>query len=98
MSEYQPPYSMEEIKKNKPEYYKKLKNDPIHNWRASKGIELIHEEPTEMELDRIWNNWNLMSTLQKLQSDKKSTEFFGMDNKSHYTKLKEKYKKESRGV
>ena len=92
MDKYQPPYTMEEIKKNKPLYYEKLKSDPVHNWRASNGIELIHEEPTEEELDRIWHNWSLMSTLQKLKSDKKSRELFGMDNKSHYMKLKEKYK------
>ena len=64
-----------------------LKNDPLHAWRAKSGIELIHKEPTTDELNRIWNNWNLMSTKQKEISDKKSKEFFGITNKDNYHKL-----------
>ena len=64
-----------------------LKKDPVHVWRAKTGIELIHKEPSLKELNRIWENWNLMTDEQKSISDKKSYEFFGKDNKTHYNEL-----------
>ena len=52
--QYEPPYSLEQIKaKYLENIYNKLANDPVHKWRAKTGIELIHKEPTEEELDRI---------------------------------------------
>lgn len=68
-----------------------LKNDPIHVWRAKTGIELIHKEPSLEELDRIWNNWNLMSDEQKQISDKKSMELFGVSNEDNYYTLQKSY-------
>ena len=50
---YDPPYTLDQIKANYPEnIYVKLANDPIHRWRAETGIELIHKEPTEEELEQ----------------------------------------------
>ena len=55
--EYERSYSLEHIKKNYgSNLYNKLKNDPIHRWRAKTSIKLIHKEPSEEELDRIVKN------------------------------------------
>ena len=87
--QYEPPYSLEQIKAKYPEHiYSKLANDPVHKWRAESGIELIHKEPTDEELDRIWKNWQLMPQEMKDISDKKSIELFGCTNAEHYNKLK----------
>lgn len=86
--DYDPPYSLEIISKK----YPKLLNCPIHRWRAETGIELIHQEPDEQELDRIWDNWNQMTKDMKKISDKKSIELFGIDNRSNYYLLKSFYK------
>lgn len=86
-------YRIQYIKANYPEnIYVKLANDPIHRWRAETGIELIHKEPTEEELDRIWKNWQLMPQEMKDISDKKSIEMFGCTNAEHYAQLKSNYK------
>ena len=87
--QYDPPYTLEQIKARYPEHiYNMLANDPVHKWRAETGIELIHKEPTEEELDRIWKNWQLMPQDMKDISDKKSLEMFGCTNAEHYNKLK----------
>ena len=80
---YDPPLDYETLKKEYPE----LADCPIHSWRAKTGIELIHEEPTREELERIWLNWNKMSHSQKEISDAKSFELFGKNNKEHYEEL-----------
>lgn len=88
-AQYKPPYTLEQIKAHYPEnIYVKLASDPVHRWRAETGIELIHKEPTEEELDRIWKNWQLMPQEMKDISDKKSIEMFGCTNAEHYNKLK----------
>jgi hypothetical protein len=87
-SSYDPPMSIEDVK-NK---YPKLLKDPIHYWRSSTGIELIHKEPSVEELERIWNNWNLMTPQQKEISDKKSIELFGKTNAENYKNLLKYYK------
>lgn len=81
---YSAPMSISDIKKNHPDISNKLLKDPVHKWRAETGIELIHNEPSREELNRIWNNWNCMSVKQKSISDKKSMELFKMNNKDHY--------------
>lgn len=90
---YSKPYTEKEIEKK---YGKKIKErlmkDPCHKYRATTGIELIHKEPTEKELDRIWKNWNQMTPEQKIKSDKKCKELFGKDNKTLYIELKKSYK------
>ena len=94
-SEYDKPYSLEEIKENYGEdLYNKLKSDPVHKWRADNGIELIHKEPTLKELKRIWENWNLMSGDMKEVSDKKSVELFNCTNEEHYKQLLKEYENE----
>ena len=88
-AQYDPPYTLEQIKAKYPEnIYNMLANDPVHKWRAETGIELIHKEPTEEELNRIWKNWQLMSQDMKDISDKKSVEMFGCTNAEHYNQLK----------
>lgn len=72
-----------------------LKNDPVHSWRAKKGIELIHQEPTLKELKRIWANWQSMPDDMKSISDKKSMELFGMNNEDHYKELIKAYNESS---
>ena len=88
-AQYDPPYTLEQIKAKYPEHiYNMLANDPVHKWRAETGIELIHKEPSQEELDRIWKNWQLMPQDMKDISDKKSIEMFGCTNAEHYNKLK----------
>lgn len=81
---YDPPISYD----NLPEH---LRECPIHSWRARRGIELIHDEPTKAELIRIWINWNLMSKSMKELSDKKSLELFKVTNEEHYRQLIKKW-------
>lgn len=89
---YEAPYTLDEIEKNYgKEMRNKLEKDPIHNYRATSGIELIHKEPSREELDRIWKNWNNMTPEQKAISDKKSKELFGLTNKENYEKLSKMY-------
>jgi hypothetical protein len=88
---YSRPYSIAEIQERYPKIAAKLINDPVHKWRAETGIELIHQEPTKAELERIWGNWQEMSEEQKKISDKKSIELFKLDNKEHYLKLVEEF-------
>lgn len=78
---YDPPYPLEKI----PNY---LHEDPVHHWRSTTGIELIHQEPTREELERIYQNFLVMpKSLQEI-SDQKSIELFGIDNSTHYRMLK----------
>jgi hypothetical protein len=76
MKKYVPPLSLDKL----PEH---LLKDPVHHWRAKTGIELIHEEPSWDEFQRIIKNWKLMTPKQKSISDVKSKEFFGVDNMTH---------------
>lgn len=89
---YSPPMSVSEIKKNYPTKASSLLKDPVHRWRAENGIELIHKEPTLDELNRIWNNWLLMSDEQKKISDEYSKKIFGKSNEAHFKELIKSYK------
>lgn len=85
---YERPYSLEEIKKlYGPDLYNKLKNDPVHSWRANTGIELIHDEPSQEEFDRIVNNWRLMTAANKAKSDEMSRKLFGLTNEEHIKQI-----------
>lgn len=84
---YQRPYNIDEIKKYYPDKAEMLLKDPVHLWRAQTGIELIHQEPTKEEQERIWNNWNEMTDEMKKKSDEKSLELFGKDNASHHDEI-----------
>lgn len=70
-------YHVEYLKK----HYPYLLKDPVHMWRATTGIELIHKEPTRDEQIRIWKNWNLMTDPLKRISDKQCLKFFHKTNK-----------------
>ena len=78
---YDPPYPLSKLPKH-------LITDTVHHWRATTGIELIHEEPTYGEFERISNNWNLMPDSMKKQSDAKAMEFFGYTNVANMERLK----------
>lgn len=80
VNEYSPPYPVHKLPLH-------LRKDPVHRWRAETGIELIHEEPTLEEFQRIRQNWELMTPKQKAISDTKSKELFGVDNQTHYNML-----------
>ncbi len=84
---YERPYNIEEIRKNYPDKAEFLLKDPVHLWRATTGIELIHKEPTVEEQRRIWKNWNEMTDNMKRESDQKSIELFGIDNFSNNEKI-----------
>lgn len=88
---YDPPLSYDQL----PDH---LKDDKVHSWRAKTGIELIHQEPTLGELNRIWVNWNQMNDKQKAMSDQKSIELFGASNEEHYTSLLNLYIPSHKGV
>ncbi len=68
-----------------------LKNDPVHAWRAETGVELIHNEPTVLELIRIYRNWLLMTDEQKQLSDNHSQKLFNKSNKAHFVELVTKH-------
>ena len=90
--QYEPPYTLEEIRANYDDKtYQELASDPVHRWRAVTGIELIHREPTYQELYRIWQNWQLMDDEEKMISDQKSVELFGIDNETHFYQLQDEY-------
>lgn len=79
--DYDPPLPVSQL----PEH---LRSDEIHLWRAITGIELIHREPTQAELDRIWHNWERMTDRQKTLSDEASRKFFGRSNSRHLADLR----------
>jgi len=92
LEKYDPPHTLEQIKKNYGEdIFTQLSNDPLHKWRASKQIELIHKEPSLNEQLRIWKNWNLMSQKLKTLSDQKSKDLFGISNLENHKKLMKNY-------
>lgn len=85
---YSRPYTRKEILDNYgKDIHDKLMKDPAHAFRADTGIELIHQEPSKDELDRIMDEWNKMSNSDKKKSDEMSIKLFGKDNKSHFKEL-----------
>ena len=88
MANYDPPWNHQQIRENYgEEVYKKLVTDPAHSWRMDSGIELIHQEPSQAEQERIYANWLLMDQAQKELSNQKSLELFGKDNEAHHNEL-----------
>ena len=80
------------VQKHYPDKAEQLLKDPVHLWRATTGLELIHKEPTKKEQIRIWKNWNKMSDEMKKRSDQKSMELFGKDNTSHNQEIMRDWK------
>lgn len=89
---YEPPYTLDTIKqKYGDKVYRKLRDDPVHRFRAETGIEVIHKEPTRDEFERIVKNWDLMTPEQKKQSDEFSMKQFGNNNKNRIDLLRKEY-------
>ena len=88
---YNRPYTIGEIRKNYSDQAEELLKDPVHLWRAENGVELIHQEPTLAEQQRIWQNWQEMTFEMKKISDQKSLELFGQTNVEHNREIMEKY-------
>ena len=89
---YERPWDMETIrKKYGDEVYSKLKDDPVHKFRAETGIEVIHKEPTQNEFERIAKNWDLMDDEMKRKSDEFSMKQFGKNNKDRIEEIKAQY-------
>jgi len=84
---YSPPYTPEEIRLHYPDKAETLLRDPVHLWRATTGIELVHEEPTPEEQARIWENWQAMDAGRRAESDRKSLELFGLTNRQHHERI-----------
>jgi hypothetical protein len=70
---YIPPLPLNKLPDN-------LKTHPIYKWKATTGIELIHETETYDEFQRIKSNWDAMTIDQKAISDQKCIELTGMSN------------------
>ena len=90
---YEPPYTARQMLDAgySPELVRRLMADPVHRWRADTGIELIHKEPDLREALRVWVNWNRMTAAAKRRSDRKSIVLFGVDNKTHFERLRPTY-------
>lgn len=90
---YEPPYTARQMLDAgySPELVRRLMADPVHRWRADTGIELIHKEPDLREALRVWVNWNRMTAAAKRRSDRKSIALFGVDNKTHFERLRPTY-------
>ena len=95
-SKYSRPYNRKEIEtkygKNKLD---QLMKDEAHRFRADTGVELIHQEPTKDELERIMKNWKLMNGVDKKKSDDMSYKLYGMSNEEHYNQLIDIYNEET---
>ena len=91
-SSYERPYPLDVIRKvYGNDVYSRLKDDPVHRWRADTGIELIHKEPTRDEFERIVANWNLMTPEQKKKSDEFSMKQFGKNNLDRIDAIRKEY-------
>lgn len=85
---YEPPMEQDLAEQVLPEEtFDELTDDDVHLWRMNTGIELVHKEPTLEELERIWQNWLLMTPQQKIISDIKSVMLFNKTNYEHYQEL-----------
>lgn len=96
MDRYDPPYNEAQLREHgySDQQIAELKQDPVHGWRMTTGIELIHIEPSRTELQRIWHNWQLMTAQQQQLSDAKANELFGMANRPLYHYLLPQYRTE----
>ena len=77
---YQRPAPISEL----PDY---LKEDPVHLFRSNNGIELVRDTNDMYELIQTWRNWQCMSDADKVRSDDKSVEIYGIDNGAHFVEI-----------
>jgi len=89
---YERPYTLEEIReKYGEEIYRRLKDDPVHRFRAETGIEVIHREPTKDEFNRIVRNfWAMPSDMIK-KSNEFSKKIFGKSNGERIEEIERTY-------
>jgi hypothetical protein len=64
-----------------------LAKDPVQKFRMESGIEVIYPTKSVKEQVKLYNNWKLLTPEQKITSDKKSKEIYGLDNETHHKKL-----------
>lgn len=64
------------------------KVDEAREWSANSLIEIITPQKTNIELDALWNKWNLMHKKLRKVSDDKCISLFGKTNKEFYEYLK----------
>lgn len=67
-----------------------LKNKEAQNWSDSSGKTIIIDTNNEDQLDDAWQKWEQMPRDKKRESDWKSIELFGFDNKTRYENMKNK--------
>lgn len=93
IEQYQPPYNEQQMRQNgyDQETIQRLKNDLVHGWRMKTGLQLIHRQPTKTQLMRIWKNWQRMTDDQKIVSDQKCMQLFGVTNQVLYGYLIPQY-------
>lgn len=64
------------------------------HWGLINNKAIVYPTKIEEELDKQWYEFNSMIRKSQRESDWKSLELFGMDNKTHYEYLKSKYLKQ----
>lgn len=64
------------------------------HWGLINNKAIVYPPKCEEELDKQWHEFNSMIRKHQRESDWKSLELFGMDNKTHYEYLKSKYLKQ----
>lgn len=67
--------------------------DQADKWEKENLRFIMRPMPTEDKLEELWSSWNSMIKKHRRESDWKSTELFGIDNKTHYEYLKSKFLK-----
>ena len=68
----------------------------INDWENDSMMEIISNDNDLKELEDEYNNFQQMTSKQKKDSNAKSEELFGMDNISHYDKIKSNLMNENR--
>lgn len=67
-----------------------LKNKEAQDWSDDSGKTIIIDTNKEEQLDDNWQKWEQMPRDKKRESDWKSIELFGFDNKTRYENMKNK--------
>lgn len=65
-----------------------LKNKEASDWSQTTGKAIIINTNKESELDLAWQKWEQMPKQQRRESDWKSMEIYGIDNKTRYERMK----------
>lgn len=65
-----------------------VENDAARAWSQDSGKTIIMPTKDEDKLDKQWQDWEAMKLYDRRQSDMKSMELYGMNNKERYEKMK----------